>query len=185
LNSGICVNTALGFQCLCPVAYTSPTCSILISPCLSQPCVASNTLNCTSNTSAYTCYCRTGFTGETETIRTEMKQNGFGFFSLRQVRPVRKARTRAPPCSRRARTAASVSIQPMVTRANATHCSREAIVAFPSIRVRAIRVWHPIPSRVKLPSTVPPTVTVVLVGLVSLVRSAWSLKKRVDIEISA
>ena len=73
------MNTALGFQCLCPVAFSGPTCSILISPCLSQPCVASNTLNCTSNTSAYTCYCRAGFTGEIKTIRTAMGQNRFAF----------------------------------------------------------------------------------------------------------
>ena len=73
LNNGICVNTALGFQCLCPVAFTGPTCSILINPCLSQPCVPSNTLNCTSNTSSYTCFCRVGFTGELKAMRTQLE----------------------------------------------------------------------------------------------------------------
>lgn len=63
LNNGICVNTALGFQCICSSIFTGPTCAVLIDPCLSQPCVANNTLACTSTNSSYTCVCRVGFTG--------------------------------------------------------------------------------------------------------------------------
>lgn len=51
-------------MCICSTTYTGPTCSIIIDPCLSQPCIANNTISCdSSNNVTFRCSCRAGFTG--------------------------------------------------------------------------------------------------------------------------
>lgn len=68
-NGGQCLNNFGSYTCRCTGAYQGIDCSIPIDPCSSNPCVASNSISCTTimndiNTMNYTCTCRVGFTGQ-------------------------------------------------------------------------------------------------------------------------
>ena len=68
-NGGICVNTNGSYYCQCNEFYQGNDCNIPIDPCLSNPCIASNSISCTSimrNMSLidFNCTCRVGFTGK-------------------------------------------------------------------------------------------------------------------------
>ena len=73
-NGGQCVNSIGSYSCQCNSYYQGNDCSIPIDPCLSNPCVASNSISCTSIMNAsqsidFNCTCRVGFTGRFERDR--------------------------------------------------------------------------------------------------------------------
>ncbi|CAF3578872.1 unnamed protein product [Adineta steineri] len=68
-NGGICINTIGSYYCQCNKDYQGTDCSIPIDPCLSNPCVASNSISCTSimrdmTSIDFNCTCRVGFIGQ-------------------------------------------------------------------------------------------------------------------------
>ncbi len=68
-NGGQCINTIGNYYCQCNEYYQGNDCSIPIDPCLSNPCIASNSISCTSiianqNSIHFNCTCRVGFTGK-------------------------------------------------------------------------------------------------------------------------
>jgi len=68
-HSGQCINTIGSYYCQCNQYYQGMDCSIPIDPCLSNPCIASNSISCTSvmknqNSIDFNCTCRVEFTGK-------------------------------------------------------------------------------------------------------------------------
>lgn len=68
-NGGLCINTIGSYYCQCNEYYQGTDCSIPIDPCLSNPCIASNSIACTSvmgfgNSIQFNCTCRAGFAGK-------------------------------------------------------------------------------------------------------------------------
>ncbi|CAF0904049.1 unnamed protein product, partial [Adineta ricciae] len=67
-NGGSCINTIGSYYCQCTEDYQGADCSIPIDPCLSNPCIASNSISCSSvitngNSFDFNCTCRVGFIG--------------------------------------------------------------------------------------------------------------------------
>ncbi|CAF3399711.1 unnamed protein product [Rotaria socialis] len=67
-NGGLCINTIGSYHCECYEHYQGSDCSIPIDSCTSSPCIASNSISCTSvisdtNSIDFKCTCRVGFTG--------------------------------------------------------------------------------------------------------------------------
>ncbi|CAF2376052.1 unnamed protein product [Rotaria sp. Silwood2] len=67
-NGGDCINTIGSYYCQCNEHYQGNDCSIPIDSCISNPCIASNSISCTSvisdtNSIDFNCTCRVGFTG--------------------------------------------------------------------------------------------------------------------------
>lgn len=68
-NGGTCINTIGSYYCQCYEHYQGNDCSIPIDSCISNPCMASNSISCASvmsqsNSIDYNCTCRVGFTGK-------------------------------------------------------------------------------------------------------------------------
>ncbi|CAF4618015.1 unnamed protein product [Rotaria sp. Silwood1] len=66
-NGGECINTMGSYYCQCNEHYQGNDCSIPIDSCISNPCIASNSISCTSVISDthsidFNCTCRVGFT---------------------------------------------------------------------------------------------------------------------------
>ena len=64
-NGGQCINAMGTYHCQCTAFYQGADCSVPIDPCLSNPCIASNSVSCTSimnNRSSieFNCTCRVG-----------------------------------------------------------------------------------------------------------------------------
>jgi hypothetical protein len=81
-NGGKCVNTIGSYYCQCNENYQGNDCSIPIDPCLSNPCIASSSISCTSimrnkNSFDFNCTCRIGFTGK---LKDCIEENEICFF---------------------------------------------------------------------------------------------------------
>jgi hypothetical protein len=83
-NNGQCINTIGSYYCQCNQYYQGIDCSIPIDPCLSNPCIASNSISCTSimginqNSINFNCTCRVEFTGK-------MKYEMFFFLQRNEI----------------------------------------------------------------------------------------------------
>ena len=83
-NGGQCINTIGSYYCQCNEHYQGNDCSIVIDSCISNPCIASNSVSCTSvisnmNSIDFNCTCRVGFTGTIQ-MNSQNRKKDFLFF---------------------------------------------------------------------------------------------------------
>lgn len=61
-NHATCVNSPVGYTCLCQPSFTGQNCEQYINPCDEAPCM--NNGSCTPDGSTFRCVCTIGFEGE-------------------------------------------------------------------------------------------------------------------------
>ena len=64
-NNATCHRTPSGYSCTCTNGFTGHNCDVNINECLSNPCDATGSLNCTDLIGRYKCYCKGGYVGVT------------------------------------------------------------------------------------------------------------------------